>query len=59
VQLKGSYRGRVEGRRRTAKGTYHPSATGLVLRDESGLRTPVTVVAEDGLEMAGHQLFRA
>ncbi|AGL14067.1 hypothetical protein [Actinoplanes sp. N902-109] len=53
-----SYEGRVKGRRRAAKGTYHPSADGLVLRDETGLRTPV-VVAEHGLEMAGHQLFRS
>jgi hypothetical protein len=53
----GSYEGRVAGRRRSAKGTYHPSGAGVVLRDESGLRTPVTL-ATDGLEMAGHQLFK-
>ncbi|MFI5934965.1 hypothetical protein [Actinoplanes sp. NPDC051494] len=53
-----SFEGHVEGRRRTAKGTYHPNGGGLVLRDESGLRTPVTV-ADDGLEMAGHLLVRA
>jgi hypothetical protein len=29
-----------------------------MLRDESGLRTPVAV-ADDALEMAGHHLFRA
>ncbi len=52
-----SYLGRVEGRRRAAKGTYRPDSAGLVLRDESGLRTPVTV-AEHRLEMAGHHLFR-
>ncbi|GAA2491613.1 hypothetical protein [Winogradskya humida] len=53
-----SYEGRVEGRRRAAKGTYSPYDGGLVLRDESGLRTPV-LVADDRLEMAGHQLHRA
>lgn len=53
-----SYLGRVQGRRRAAKGTYRPEGAGLLLRDETGLRTPVTV-AEDMLEMAGHHLFRA
>ena len=53
-----SYLGQVAGRRQPAKGTYRPEGAGLVLRDDTGLRTPVTV-AEDALEMAGHQLFRA
>ncbi|AGZ38751.1 hypothetical protein [Actinoplanes friuliensis] len=53
-----SFEGRVEGRDRGAKGTYRPDGAGLVLRDVSGLRTAVAV-AEDVLEMAGHQLFRA
>mgnify|MGYP004485470793 CR=1 FL=1 len=53
----GSYEGRVAGRRRSARGTYHPEGGGVVLRDESGLRTPVTRGAE-GLEMAGHQLHK-
>jgi hypothetical protein len=52
-----SYESRVQGRRRAAKGTYRPAGPGLVLRDETGLRTPVTV-AENGLEMAGHLLSR-
>jgi len=52
-----SYRGSVAGRHRVARGTYLPEGAGLVLRDETGLRTPVAV-AEDGLEMAGHHLFR-
>jgi len=52
-----SYRSSVAGRRRAAQGTYRPEGAGLLLRDETGLRTPVAV-AEDGLEMAGHQLFR-
>jgi len=54
----GTYRGSVAGRQRAAKGTYRAEgADGLVLRDETGLRTPVTI-AEDGLKMAGHRLFR-
>ncbi|MEU8232494.1 Atu4866 domain-containing protein [Actinoplanes sp. NPDC048967] len=53
-----SYLGRVAGRHRAAKGTYRPEGTGLVLRDDTGLRTPVTI-ADDVLEMAGHHLFRA
>jgi len=52
-----SYLGSVEGRRRTARGTYRPDGSGLVLRDDTGLRTSVTVV-EDILEMAGHQLYK-
>ncbi|WP_305787626.1 hypothetical protein [Symbioplanes lichenis] len=53
----GSFEGRVAGRRRAARGTYHPEGAGVLLRDESGLRTPVNRAA-DGLEMAGHQLFK-
>lgn len=53
----GSYEGRVAGRRRSARGVYHLAGDDLVLRDESGLRTAVTVAA-DALEMAGHQLHK-
>lgn len=53
-----SYEGRVAGRHRRARGTYRPDGAGLLLSDESGLSTPV-LVGEYGLEMAGHQLFRA
>ena len=53
-----TYRSRVEGRHRTATGSYRPEGTGLVLQDDTGLRTPVTV-AGYALEMAGHQLFKA
>ncbi|MEV4703703.1 hypothetical protein [Actinoplanes sp. NPDC049316] len=53
-----SYKGSVAGRRRGAKGTYRREGAHLLLSDESGLRTPV-LVAEDGLEMAGHQLYKA
>jgi len=52
-----SYEGQVEGRHRSARGTYRPAGAGLLLSDESGLSTPV-VVAGHGLEMAGHHLFK-
>jgi len=51
-----SYVGSVAGRHRGAKGIYRPGGAGLLLCDETGLRTPVAVL-EHGLEMAGHQLF--
>ncbi|MEV4637796.1 hypothetical protein AB0J80_10620 [Actinoplanes sp. NPDC049548] len=53
-----SYEGSIAGRRRSARGTYRRDSGGLVLNDESGLRTRV-VLAEDALEMAGHQLYKA
>jgi hypothetical protein len=53
-----SYEGHVEGRDRSARGTYHPDGGGLLLQDESGLRTQITV-GTDGLEMAGHRLYKA
>jgi hypothetical protein len=53
----GSYESSVAGRSTISKGVYGPDGTGVLLRDESGLRIPV-VVTENGLEMAGHQLFR-
>ena len=53
-----TYRSRVEGRHRAATGSYRTEGDGLVLQDDTGLRTPVTV-AGYALEMAGHQLFRA
>lgn len=53
-----SYEGKVAGRRRSARGTYRRDDAGLVLSDETGLRTRIAV-GEDGLEMAGHQLFKA
>ena len=58
LRADGSYRGSVAGRHRTATGTYRPEGAGLVLHDDTGLRTPVTV-AEYALERAGHQLFKA
>lgn len=52
-----SYEGRVEGRDRSARGTYVPAGRGLLLQDDSGLRTSVSV-GDHGLEMAGHHLFK-
>ncbi|GIF44919.1 Atu4866 domain-containing protein [Actinoplanes xinjiangensis] len=51
----GTYAGEVAGRRRPARGTYLIDGESVVLRDDSGLHTPVYV--HDGeLEMAGHRL---
>ncbi|BEL10218.1 hypothetical protein Q0Z83_084090 [Actinoplanes sichuanensis] len=51
----GTYAGEVAGRRRPARGTYLVDGESVVLRDDSGLQTPVHV--HDGeLEMAGHRL---
>ena len=52
----GTYAGEVAGRRRPARGTYLLEEASLLLQDDSGLHTPVTV--HDGeLEMAGHRLL--
>ena len=62
VQLKlrtdGTYAGAIAGRRRPAGGTYEVAGGAVVLFDESGLQTPVTV-REGVLEMAGHRLLPA
>ncbi|SDT72073.1 Atu4866 domain-containing protein [Actinoplanes derwentensis] len=51
----GTFAGEVAGRRRSARGTYDVDGESVVLRDDSGLQTPVHVY--DGeLEMAGHRL---
>ena len=55
IKTDGTYAGKVAGRRRAAQGTYDVDDTGMTLRDDSGLRTPVAL--HDGvLEMAGHRL---
>jgi hypothetical protein len=51
----GTYAGEVAGRRRQARGTYRIDGTSVLLHDDSGLSTPVTVY-EGELEMAGHRL---
>lgn len=54
----GRYDRSLVGRDRSAHGTYRVNGTSVLLRDDSGLRTTVTVLP-DGLEVAGHQLLRA
>ncbi|MFC4063738.1 Atu4866 domain-containing protein [Actinoplanes subglobosus] len=51
----GTYAGEVAGRRKPARGTYLIDGQAVVLRDDSGLQTPVQV-HEGELEMAGHRL---
>ena len=56
LRLAGTYAGTVAGRRRRARGTYQIDGGAVLLRDDSGLSTPITVL--DGeLEMAGHRLL--
>ncbi|WP_127500041.1 Atu4866 domain-containing protein [Actinoplanes solisilvae] len=55
IKTDGTYAGRVAGRKRRARGTYSVEGGVLALRDESGLRTPVTV-GDGVLEMAGFVL---
>jgi Agrobacterium tumefaciens protein Atu4866 len=58
IKTDGTYAGAVAGRKRAPHGTYRVEGTTLTLRDDTGLRTPVTLY-EDGLEMAGRRLGRA
>jgi hypothetical protein len=53
----GTYERSIVGRDRVSHGTYRMDGPLMLLRDDSGLRTPVTV-GPDRLEMAGHDLFR-
>ncbi len=57
LERDGTYEGSVAGRCRAARGTYRADGVSLLLRDESGLRTPVTR-SGDTLEMAGYALHR-
>ena len=53
----GSYERSIKGRDRVAHGRYRMDKQSLLLRDESGLTTVVTI--DDGaLDMAGHRLLR-
>ena len=54
----GTYEGSVAGRSRAARGTYRVDGPSVLLRDDSGLRTPVTRLG-DTLAMAGYDLHRA
>jgi hypothetical protein len=53
----GTYAGEVAGRRKRPHGTYRVLPDAVVLLDESGLNTPVFLVHEGELEMAGHRLL--
>jgi putative ligand-binding protein with streptavidin-like fold len=58
IKTDGTYAGAVAGRKRAAHGTYRVHGTTMTLRDDTGLRTAVTLYADE-LDMAGHRLARA
>jgi hypothetical protein len=47
----------VEGRDRTAHGSYLVNDSDLRLHDDEGLRTPGRISSDSLIEMAGHELF--
>ncbi len=53
----GRYKRSIVGRERSAHGTYRLEGLSLLLRDDSGLRTTVTVY-DGALDMAGYRLNR-
>jgi hypothetical protein len=58
LRTDGTYAGEVAGRRKRPAGTYRIDGDSVLLQDDSsGLRIPVTVLHEGGLEMAGHRLL--
>ncbi|GLW32013.1 hypothetical protein [Actinoplanes regularis] len=58
LRTDGTYAGEVVGRRKRPSGTYRVVGDAVVLHDaSSGLHTPVTVLREGELEMAGHRLL--
>ncbi|WP_436524456.1 Atu4866 domain-containing protein [Actinoplanes sp. HUAS TT8] len=58
IKTDGTYDGEVAGRRKRPHGTYRIDGASVVLHDDtSGLKTPVTLVHEGELEMAGHRLL--
>lgn len=57
LRADGRYDRSLAGRARPAHGTYRVEGAGLLLRDDSGLRTAVTF-HEGALELAGHRLLR-
>ncbi|KUL32352.1 Atu4866 domain-containing protein [Actinoplanes awajinensis] len=60
LRTDGTYAGEVAGRRKRPSGTYRLDGDSLLLHDDtSGLRTPVTVLHQGELEMAGHRLHPA
>jgi hypothetical protein len=54
----GRYERSITGRDKVAHGTYRIDALSMHLRDDSGLRTTVTIY-DGALDMAGHQLHRS
>jgi hypothetical protein len=54
----GRYVRSVKGRDKVAHGAYRINGLTMVLRDDSGLRTTVTIY-DGALDMAGHRLHRA
>ncbi len=58
LRMDGTYAGEVAGRRKRPGGTYRIDGDAVLLHDSSsGLNTPVTVLHEGELEMAGHRLL--
>src|SRR4051794_7061702 len=55
VAADGSYERSVAGRRESARGVYHTSGTALLLCDEGGVGTTVTI-GDGWLEMAGYRM---
>jgi hypothetical protein len=53
----GDYERGIAGRRQPSHGSYLVDGPCVLLQDDNGLRTVVTV-AGDLLEMAGHQLYK-
>lgn len=58
LRSEGTYERSVVGRRRSSRGHYVVDGCCVLLQDDNGLRTVVTV-AGDELEMAGHPLWKA
>ncbi|BCY05274.1 Atu4866 domain-containing protein [Actinoplanes sp. L3-i22] len=58
LRTDGTYAGEVAGRRKRPHGTYRIDGDAVLLQDDaSGLRTPVVLLHEGELEMAGHRLL--
>ncbi|MFI1995817.1 Atu4866 domain-containing protein [Actinoplanes sp. NPDC020271] len=58
IKTDGTYAGEVAGRRSRPHGTYRIDGDAVVLQDDtSGLNTPVTLIHDGELEMAGHRLL--
>jgi hypothetical protein len=58
VSADGSYARTVVGRKQAARGLYQVDGSSLKLTDESGVRTTVTSLPGNRLEMAGYVLAK-